>query len=97
MVAAPTWFETALLDAGDWRGRWIAGPERAMALTAAEGVADDARIRAAGEFCRPVAWPAVPIMSHVPNDQGACRELRPAPLLRKGFTRRAPGGAGARR
>src|SRR6266516_1659727 len=24
----PTWFETAYLGAGDWRGSWIAGPER---------------------------------------------------------------------
>ena len=38
---------------GEWRGRWIAGPERPPVRSAAEGEADDAAIRAAGEFCRP--------------------------------------------
>jgi alpha-L-rhamnosidase len=44
----PGWFETALLDSTDWRGRWIAGPERVRALTVAEGAADDATIRSSG-------------------------------------------------
>ena len=83
--AAPAWFETGLLDARDWHGHWIAGPERALTLTPAEGLADDARMRAAGEFCRPVAWPTVPIMKFQPNDQGECRELRPTPMLRTAF------------
>jgi alpha-L-rhamnosidase len=82
----PAWFETALLDAGDWRGRWIAGPERPMSTTPAEGAADDARIRASGEFCRPTAWPTVPLMRLRPNDQGECRAPRPAPMLRRSFT-----------
>ncbi|HEU4722601.1 MAG TPA: family 78 glycoside hydrolase catalytic domain [Gemmatimonadaceae bacterium] len=82
----PSWFETALLDARDWRGRWIAGPERAMATTPAEGAADDARIRGSGEFCRPTAWPTVPLMRLRPNDQGECRAPRPAPMLRRSFT-----------
>jgi alpha-L-rhamnosidase len=83
--APAAWFETALLDSADWHGRWIAGPERAMTLTPEEGAADDARIRAAGELCRPVAWPTIPLMRLVPNNQGECRELRPAPMLRRAF------------
>ena len=31
---------------------------------------DDASIRASGEFCRPTAWPTVPLMRLRPNDQG---------------------------
>ena len=81
----PGWFETALLDSTDWRGRWIAGPERVRALTVAEGAADDARIRSSGEFCRPTAWPTVPLMRLRPNDEGECRAPRPAPMLRKSF------------
>jgi alpha-L-rhamnosidase len=84
--AAPTWFETAYLGAGEWKGQWIAGPERPRVRTAAEGEADDAAIRGGGEFCRPVLWLthgfAVP---RNPNDQGECREIRPAPRLRKSF------------
>jgi alpha-L-rhamnosidase len=84
--ARPASFETAYLDSTDWRGRWIAGPERTKSLTPEEGVADDARIRAAGEFCRPAAWPTVPLMRLRPSDQGAWRELRPAPMLRRAYT-----------
>ncbi len=41
--AAPTWFETAYLRAADWKGDWIAGPDRiTRPLTYAEGAADDA-------------------------------------------------------
>lgn len=87
--AEPAWFETALLHAGDWRGQWIAGPERRLARwTPEDGQADDAAIVAAGEFCRPPQWPAapmIPLISQIPNDQGGCRELRPAPLFRKSF------------
>ena len=83
--ARPGWFETALLDSTDWRGRWIAGPERVRSLTVAEGAADDASIRSSGEFCRPTAWPTVPLMRLRPNDQGECRAPRPAPMLRKSF------------
>jgi alpha-L-rhamnosidase len=83
--ALPASFETALLDSTDWHGRWIAGPERSLARTPADGLADDAQIRAAGELCRPTAWPTVPLMRMVPNDQGECRELRPAPMLRRSF------------
>ncbi|HWS90515.1 MAG TPA: family 78 glycoside hydrolase catalytic domain [Pyrinomonadaceae bacterium] len=95
--ARPTWFETALLDAGEWKGRWIAGPERKVVpLTEAEGRDDDAVIRAAGEFCRPVGWLkgtwSAPL---VKNNQGECREVRPAPLLRKSFRISKP-VAGAR-
>jgi alpha-L-rhamnosidase len=81
----PTWFETAFLAAGEWRGRWIAGPERPRTLSAADGERDDAAIRAAGEFCRPVAWISSFASRRFKNDQGECRELRPAPMLRKSF------------
>ncbi|MBV8859035.1 MAG: family 78 glycoside hydrolase catalytic domain [Acidobacteria bacterium] len=85
--ARPEWFETALLDANEWRGRWIAGPERKVVpLTEAEGLADDDSIRAAGELCRPVGWlKGTWSASRVKNNQGECREIRPAPLLRKTF------------
>ncbi|HEY8231359.1 MAG TPA: family 78 glycoside hydrolase catalytic domain [Vicinamibacteria bacterium] len=79
------WFETAFLDPGEWKGEWIAGPERAGSLTPEEGAADDAKIREAGELCRPVAWLTRGFASRVPNNQGECRELRPAPLLRHVF------------
>jgi alpha-L-rhamnosidase len=82
----PAWFETALLAAADWQGQWIAGPERQIGeRTPGEGTAEDARIRAAGEFCRPTAWPTVPLMTRVPRDQGECREIRPTPMFRKSF------------
>jgi alpha-L-rhamnosidase len=84
--ASPTWFETALLPGSEWRGQWIAGPERPGVDTAAQGVADDAAIRAAGEFCRPVAWLTQGFAAaRIKNDQGECRELRPAPRLRRSF------------
>src|SRR5215218_4430774 len=35
--ARPSWFEAAMLDTTDWRGRWIAGPERTVASNPAEG------------------------------------------------------------
>ena len=84
--AMPTWFETAFMEIGEWQGQWIAGPERPPVRTAAEGKADDATIRAAGDFCRPVLWPARGFaVARNPNDQGECREIRPAPRLRKSF------------
>ncbi len=83
--APATWFETALLDAGEWAGEWIAGPERPVGLTPEEGRADDARIRAAGELCRPVGWPTEGRAGQLRNDQGECREIRPTPMLRKSF------------
>jgi alpha-L-rhamnosidase len=80
------WFETALLEPGEWRGEWIAGPERALALTPEEGEADDARIRAAGELCRPVGWPTSGFAVRlIKNNQGECREIRPTPMLRRSF------------
>jgi alpha-L-rhamnosidase len=84
-TASPAWFETALLEPAAWQGRWIAGPERGV-LTPAEGEADDAAIRASGEFCRPVSWLTSGFAARrITNDQGECREVRPAPLLRKRF------------
>ncbi len=79
------WFETAFLDPGEWKAQWIAGPERLATLTPEEGVADDARIRDAGELCRPVGWLTRGFASRIPNNQGECRELRPAPMLRRAF------------
>ena len=83
--APVTWFETALFDPGEWKGQWIAGPERTRVLTPAEGQADDARIRDGGEFCRPVGWLTDGFAARIPNNQGVCREIRPAPMLRKSF------------
>jgi alpha-L-rhamnosidase len=78
----PSWFETAYLDPGGWRGAWIAGPERRIVrLTPEEGQADDEQIRAAGEFCRPPRFPT----NNIPNNEGECRQIRPAPLLRTSF------------
>jgi alpha-L-rhamnosidase len=83
--APPTWFETAFLG-GEWKGQWITGPERPRVQTAALGEADDATIRAAGEFCRPVLWLTGGFAAaRIKNDQGECREVRPAPRLRKSF------------
>jgi len=86
IAAEPAWFETGLPTAGDWRGHWIAGPERRGLLSEAEGLADDAEIRAAGEFCRPVSWLTKGWSASLKkNNQGECRELRPAPMFRKSF------------
>jgi alpha-L-rhamnosidase len=80
----PAWFETAFLQASEWQGQWIAGPERSHVSTPVEGEADDAIIRAAGEFCRPVGWLTSGFAAKVvANNQGECRDVRPAPLLRK--------------
>jgi alpha-L-rhamnosidase len=80
------WFETGLLEVSDWRGQWIAGPQRSGPLSQAEGEADDAAIGAAGEFCRPVGWLTTGWSAKAKtNNQGECRELRPAPLLRRAF------------
>jgi alpha-L-rhamnosidase len=82
----PTWIETAFLDPAEWRAAWIAGPDRPRLASAAEGERDDAAIRAAGEFCRPVAWLTTGFAAKlVKNDQGECREVRPAPMLRRSF------------
>jgi len=84
--AKPAWFETAYLAADEWRGQWIAGPERASVGSAADGEADDVAIRAAGELCRPAGWLTTGFAAaRNKNDQGECRELRPAPMLRKSF------------
>jgi alpha-L-rhamnosidase len=85
-AGGPAWFETALLDPGEWRGQWIAGPERARVQSARDGERDDAEVRAAGEFCRPVGWLTRGFAAaRIQNDQGECRELRPAPMLRRSF------------
>jgi alpha-L-rhamnosidase len=85
--SAPSWFETALLTATDWRGQWIAGPERGGPLSIADGAADDSVVRARGEFCRPVRWLTSGFAARlVKNNEGECRELRPAPMLRRSFT-----------
>jgi alpha-L-rhamnosidase len=84
--APATWFETAFMAAAAWKGQWIAGPERRRLHDATEGEADDAAIHAAGEFCRPVLWLTTGFAAaRVKNDQGECREIRPAPSLRKSF------------
>jgi alpha-L-rhamnosidase len=81
-----TWFETALFNQNEWKGQWIAGPERSGPLSETEGNADDDLIRRAGEFCRPVAWLTSGFAAQrFKNDQGECRELRPTPMLRKSF------------
>ena len=84
--AAPAWFETAIFDPAEWKGQWIAGPERGGILTPERGAADDSAIRAADEFCRPVQWLTSGFAAaRVKNNQGECREVRPAPMLRKAF------------
>ena len=82
----PAWFETAFMRADEWKGQWIAGPERTRIASVAEGEADDAAIREAGDLCRPVRWPTTGFAApRVKNDQGECREVRPAPMLRRSF------------
>lgn len=81
-----TWFETAQLNAYEWKGQWITGPERTGPLSEAGGKADDDLIRKAGEFCRPVSWLVSGFAAQrFKNDQGDCREVRPTPMLRKSF------------
>jgi len=85
--AAVTWFETAFMTASEWKGQWIAGPERASTLTEAHGKEDDELIRKTDEFCRPTSWLTSGFAApRIKNNQGDCREVRPAPLLRKSFT-----------
>jgi hypothetical protein len=51
----------------DWKGAWIAGPERSLVeRTPEQGLANDELIRVAGEPCRPTAWPTVPLMTRAP-------------------------------
>jgi alpha-L-rhamnosidase len=51
-----------------------------------QGEADDAAILQSGEFCRPPLWPSEGFFPNVvPNNQGSCREIRPAPMLRTAF------------
>ena len=86
----PAWFETGLLAPTDWVAHWIAGPERRAVLTPAEGVADDEAIRQAGEFCRPPQWITEGFSARIRSNQGECREVRPAPMLRTAFHVRGP-------
>jgi alpha-L-rhamnosidase len=81
-----SFFETAYLSPNEWRGRWISGPERPNSLSETEGLADDVEIRRNDEFCRPPAWLKSGFAAdRIKNNQGECREIRPAPLLRKSF------------
>ena len=83
----PAWFETGLLGPTDWRGQWIAGPERPGTPSIADGAADDSASRAGGEFCRPVRWLTSGFAARlVRNNEGECRAARPAPMLRRSFT-----------
>lgn len=85
-VSAAASFETAYLEPRQWAGAWIAGPERTDVRTPEAGVADDDAIRNAGELCRPPAWLTRSFAAaRFPNDQGECREIRPAPMLRRAF------------
>ncbi|MDR8390908.1 glycoside hydrolase family 78 protein [Aliifodinibius sp. S!AR15-10] len=83
----PSWFEMGKLDSSDWQAKWISGPERRTSpLTPEEGRADDADIKNSDEFCRPVEWlESGFFLSQHQNNQGECREVRPAPMLRKSF------------
>ena len=84
--ARPVWFETGFFNATEWKGQWISGPERRSVLSEAEGKADDEVIRNAREFCRPPSWLKSGFAAdRLKNNQGECRELRPAPMLRKSF------------
>lgn len=83
----PSWWEMGKLKATDWKAHWISGPERnTPSLTPEEGQADDTVIKNSGEFCRPVEWQESGFfLSQHKNNQGECREIRPAPMLRKSF------------
>ena len=72
----------------DWHGQWIAGPDAAGPLTDRRGrgrrCSDS---RGAASSAVPCGWLtsgwSLPAKK---NNQGECRELRPAPMLRKSFT-----------
>lgn len=83
----PSWFETAFLDSSEWQAQWISGPERiTRELTVEEGLADDEVIKNSDEFCRPIDWFTVPFFaSQIPDNQGECRDVRPAPMMRQAF------------
>ena len=86
----PASFETAYLDPGQWRGDWISGPQRKETQpTAVEATLDDACCRQVlpvpvpvpilgegSDYCRP---------SYNKPNSGQCAEIRPAPMLRRGF------------
>ncbi len=84
--AEPSWFETGLLSAGDWKGQWIAGPERRGPLSETRASADDGRFakptNSAGRFTGSRLALSAALKK---NNQGECREIRPAPMFRKTF------------
>ena len=93
----PVSFETAYLDAGEWKGAWIAGPERTRRAHAGSGRRGrrgdprGGRVLPAARVDRPKDFAA----DRFPNDQGECRELRPAPMFRRRSRSRSPSPAHA--
>lgn len=83
----PSWWEMGILDPSGWQAHWISGPQRTLRqLTPKEGRADDAAIKNSNEFCRPVEWlESGFFLSQHQDNHGECREVRPAPMLRKSF------------
>ena len=82
----PEWFETAYLNENEWKGQWIAGPVRSGTFSETEGSPEIRVTRRSDEFCRPTAWLTSGFAAErFKNDQGECREPRPAPMLRKSF------------
>jgi len=83
----PSWWEMGLLHPSDWKAQWIGGPQRLETqLTPKQGLADDKVIQTSDEFCRPVNWLTSGFfLSRHKNNQGKCREVRPAPMLRTSF------------
>jgi len=90
--APPAWFETAFLSPDGWRAQWIAGPARPR-LAGPDALVSPDQVATAGEACRPVGAPGPLSLASEPRAdayrarwQGACRAVRPAPLLRRAFT-----------
>lgn len=89
--SSPASFELAFVDPDEWTAQWIAGPERGVPGPLDDPLAAVTRL-VEGEFCRPVGVPGAlgvlgfdRLVDYILGTGGACREPRPAPLLRRAF------------
>lgn len=87
----PARFELAFTQPDQWQADWIAGPPRRNPGPVDDPLAGVVDVLT-GEFCRPVGVPGAlgvagfdRLVDYVLGTGGACREPRPAPLLRRAF------------